>query len=682
MKESLKGTISSAQSVRGKLLMLVLPIVIIGLVVMCSVSFYMMSSAFEKEIISNAEKNVSEVSSGVSAWLDARKLETHITANTQEVRNFPASETDLRTFTKTRYDLMGKVFPGMYDSVSWGPFDGSGNLYGENKKGYIEMHNKDKAWYKDTMTGQKESFMAPPVISQSTGRMIVNSIAVGKNNSGANAVMILAAIYVDAVTEKVGNVKLTEGGYSYMISQTGAYIVTPNPDDLMKKKMSEEENPGLQELAKRMAAGEQGHFEFKDDNGQDVIAFYNPVESTGWSMATIAVKNELFAPVGNTLKVMSFIAFVVLLMITGGIVFAVNRIMSPLGKMMTEVSELANGDFRDRNCVVDTNDELGALSKAMDDMRSKIRELLNNVNNSAQSLAESADQLNSTSSQSALASQQVANSIIKVAEGSAEQLNAVNNTTATIEALNSNIQRIANDAMRIASDGRIAADVAREGGKKLDLAINQMRSIENSTVASTEVVTALGERSEEIEQIVATISSIADQTNLLALNAAIEAARAGEQGRGFAVVAEEVRKLAASSQEATQQISELISVIRQETSTAVERMQNGSKEVGVGAANIMEMGESFRNIIDIVEKVSNKIQSISNDIDNMANDGNRIVDNVKVIEDASRRTAEESETVSAATEEQTASVDEIANSSNNLSVMANDLQNDVHRFKL
>ena len=69
MKENLKGTISSAQSVKGKLLMLVLPIVIIGLIVMCSASFYMMESAFEREIISNAEKNVSEVSSGVSACL-------------------------------------------------------------------------------------------------------------------------------------------------------------------------------------------------------------------------------------------------------------------------------------------------------------------------------------------------------------------------------------------------------------------------------------------------------------------------------------------------------------------------------------------------------------------------------------------------------------------------------------
>ena len=86
----------------------------------------------------------------------------------------------------------------------------------------------------------------------------------------------------------------------------------------------------------------------------------------------------------------------------------------------------------------------------------------------------------------------------------------------------------------------------------------------------------LGDRSQEVGQIVDTISGIAGQTNLLALNAAIEAARAGEQGRGFAVVAEEVRKLAEQSQEAAKHIADLISHIQADTEDAVQAMQEGN----------------------------------------------------------------------------------------------------------
>lgn len=675
IKQSNKGT----RTVKTEILMFVLPIVAIGLIALSTVIFKYMGSSFEEQLVTSSMSTASEVSEGVSSWLDARMLETQTAASHPAARNLNPDL--MNQNNQNRLQLMNKAYPGVYDSVSWGPFDGSGVLFGETKSGFKEMHNADKAWYKQTMSGAQDPFMSSPVISQATGKIIVNSIALAKNPQGQNVGMVLAAIYVDAVTEKVQKLKFGASGYSLLVSKEGTYIVNPDENSVMKKKISEESDPGLKELGTKMLSGEAGAYRFKLD-GKDMIAFYNPIKATGWGMATIAYEDELFAPVYNALKIMIGISVLLLILISVGIMVTVNRIMRPLAVMMDEMHHLANGDFRKRDTNITASNELGLLAEAVEEMRKSVASVVKQVNESSKNLSASAEGLNSTTEQSALASNQVADSIVKVAQGTQEQLTAVSGTSEAIEHLNDTIQHIAGSADAAAAQGQQAADIARDGGETLEEAITQIKQIETSTLKSTEVVTALGERSNEIGQIIDTITGIAEQTNLLALNAAIEAARAGEQGRGFAVVAEEVRKLAESSRDAAQQIADLIAATRQDTEEAVAGMQASSEEVQIGAKNIISMGESFRKIIDIVGQVSTQVQGISTEIRGMAQNGEEIVGHIRVISDTSRDAAEEAETVSAATEEQSASIQEIANASNSLAKMAGELQQEVQKFRL
>jgi methyl-accepting chemotaxis protein len=132
--------------------------------------------------------------------------------------------------------------------------------------------------------------------------------------------------------------------------------------------------------------------------------------------------------------------------------------------------------------------------------------------------------------------------------------------------------------------------------------------------SSDEVSTAirdLAEKSEQIGQIVETITGIAEQTNLLALNAAIEAARAGEQGRGFAVVAEEVRKLAEEAQSAAQEISQLIGAIQGQTHRAVEIVEDGVRRTQDGAAVVEQTREAFQKIDASVENMTARVEQIA-----------------------------------------------------------------------
>jgi methyl-accepting chemotaxis protein len=207
-----------------------------------------------------------------------------------------------------------------------------------------------------------------------------------------------------------------------------------------------------------------------------------------------------------------------------------------------------------------------------------------------------------------------------------------------------------------------------------------MAQIEQTVNNSSQVVAKLGERSKEIGQIVDTIAGIAGQTNLLALNAAIEAARAGEQGRGFAVVAEEVRKLAEQSKEAAKQIAQLIGEIQGDTGNAIEAMNEGTREVAIGAEVVTTAGHAFGEIAELVTEVYSQVKEISAAIQQMAGSSQQMLLSVKEIERHSKNAAGEAMTVSAATEEQSASTEEIVSSSQNLAKLAQDLQEAVNKF--
>jgi len=248
--------------------------------------------------------------------------------------------------------------------------------------------------------------------------------------------------------------------------------------------------------------------------------------------------------------------------------------------------------------------------------------------------------------------------------------------------MSASIQQVSATTSEVAGQSRQAANKANEGNNTLTKAVYQMAQIEQTVTTSAKAVADLGERSKEIGQIVVTISGIAGQTNLLALNAAIEAARAGEQGRGFAVVAEEVRKLAEQSQEATKQISSLIGEIQGDTDQAVLAMDNGTREVKLGAEVVNAAGQAFQEIAGLVTKVSVQVKEISLTIDQMAIGSQRFVGSMNQIDSLSKKVTGEAQTVSAATEEQSASMEEIASSSQSLATLAQNLQEAVSKFRV
>ena len=191
-----------------------------------------------------------------------------------------------------------------------------------------------------------------------------------------------------------------------------------------------------------------------------------------------------------------------------------------------------------------------------------------------------------------------------------EQSAAVNETTATAAELAASQKQVMQTAATVSQSGLKAADSVDSGQQALDRTLHGLNDIKAKTEATSQRISALSDRSQQVGKIIVTIKEIAEQTNLLALNAAIEAARAGDQGRGFGVVANEVRKLAERTKRSTEDITELIEGMQNSTSAAVMATEETLKSVEDGNREAFVARQVFANISQQVSDTSDAIKQI------------------------------------------------------------------------
>lgn len=350
--------------------------------------------------------------------------------------------------------------------------------------------------------------------------------------------------------------------------------------------------------------------------------------------------------------------------------------------VVKRLEKMANGDLRGDRIQTQSKDELGRLIDASNIMVRNLKSLIQKVSETGNQVAAASQEFNASAEQTSSSAEQITFSIQGIASGAETSSVTAQEAVISMDEMAHNMLKIAQDSNQVALASQDSTQRAKEGNTLVQQAVQQMDSIQQSVGHISNLVQTLGESSKEIGQIVGVITGIADQTNLLALNAAIEAARAGDHGRGFAVVAEEVRLLAEQSKTSADQITNLIHHIQFHTSTAVNSMADGLKEVEVGTTVIHETGENFKRIYDSVQMVTNRIHLVSSSAEQMAKTTQNITNNVQALATIAKDTSSNSQNVAAASEQQLATMQEMSASSLALNRLAEELQEELTKFQI
>ncbi|HDY8074128.1 TPA: methyl-accepting chemotaxis protein [Vibrio vulnificus] len=333
---------------------------------------------------------------------------------------------------------------------------------------------------------------------------------------------------------------------------------------------------------------------FSNKQGSNLTPIARPVEFAGqrWELIGYIDLDNIQSNTDqlNWMITLALLVCAAVIIVSSVILLQVS--FKPLSRLNSVVADLSqgNGDLTQR-LAIESKDEIGQISHSINLFIEKLQQMFIEVADS---------------------SKEIDHAVVNLSEQSRSNLHTLNQHTQETEQAITAIEEMSASANSIAQSADNAAHLtetttryADESKQTVTGAVESVNGLVTQVVAMSDTITRMSDDTKQISAVLQVIGDIAEQTNLLALNAAIEAARAGEQGRGFAVVADEVRALAARTQQSTAQINEMLAKLKNTTENVVN-------EMGSTRTRCEETAERTNHVMDSLNVVTDSVAEINN----------------------------------------------------------------------
>ncbi len=410
-----------------------------------------------------------------------------------------------------------------------------------------------------------------------------------------------------------------------------------------------------------------------DDNG-DLVA----VTSIGLSLE----KNAAAVVEIITSSIIEVVLSTILIAVV--LFYILSKLLAPLKSAEKSLSKMRDGDFTDEipEKHLSRNDEFGSMMKSLEATQRNLRELIENVKETGETMTHSSNMLSESTHDASEAGASIAGATDQIAMMATEQADTITVLVGGAHDLGDDIQETNNLVAKAFELAQMTNDLSVEGQGIMNKLMEHNKENNDKSEQVTNVITEVQNYVTRAETIIEIINKIANQTNLLALNASIEAARAGEAGRGFAVVADEIRVLSDETAKATQDIEEIIKNIQQYTGEAVNTIHEMDEIVKDQSASIDETSTIFTSTSKSVASLGEHLSDVQARTEQLEDSKNTIVTSMDSISATIQETSASTEEVSAAMEEQSAVIEEVDAHAVSSKELAEALSESLKKFKV